>query len=76
VEVPLKPMKKGVLPTRPDPNRPLPLEKGSDVILQQCSARLYGQTEAKRGGTRPAAKLNPDPRTPHKPKQKVQVVCR
>jgi hypothetical protein len=46
------------------------------VILQQCSARLYGQTEAKRGGTGPAAKLNPDPRTPHKPKQKVQVVCR
>jgi hypothetical protein len=31
---------------------------------------------AKRGGTGPAAKLNPDPRTPHKPKQKVQVMCR
>jgi hypothetical protein len=68
--------KKGPPPASPDPNRPLRLEKGSDVILQQCSARLYGQTEAKRGGTGPAAKLNPDPRTPHKPKQKVQVVCR
>jgi hypothetical protein len=69
-------MEKGPPPASPDPNRPLRLEKGSDVILQQCSARLYGQTEAERGGTGPAAKLNPDPRTPHKPKQKVQVVCR
>jgi hypothetical protein len=68
--------KKGPPPASPDPKRPLRLEKGSDVILQQCSARLYGQTEAKRGGAGPAAKLNPDPRTPHKPKQQVQVVCR
>jgi hypothetical protein len=45
-------------------------------ILTEVKARLYGQSEAKRGGSGPAAKLNPDPRTPHKPKQKVQVVCR
>jgi hypothetical protein len=29
----------------------------------------------KRGGTGPAAKLNPGPRTVHIPKPKVQVVC-
>jgi len=45
------------------------------VIVQDCSARLYGQSETKRGGSGPAAKLNPDPRTTHEPKQKVQVVC-
>jgi hypothetical protein len=28
-----------------------------------------------RGGTGPASKLNPDPRTAHRPKLKVQVVC-
>jgi hypothetical protein len=66
--------KKGPPPASPDPNRPLPLEKGSDVILQQCSARLYGQTEAKRGGFGPAGQLNPDPRTTTSLKQKSRVV--
>jgi hypothetical protein len=45
------------------------------VIVQECSALLYGQSEAKRGGSEPAAKLNPDPRTTHSPKLKVQGMC-
>jgi hypothetical protein len=44
-------------------------------ILAEVEARLYGQSEAKRGGSGPAAKLNPDPRTTHKPNQKIRVVC-
>lgn len=44
-------------------------------ILAEVEARHYGQSEAKRGGSGPAAKLNPDPRTTHIPKQWVQVVC-
>jgi hypothetical protein len=44
------------------------------MILQDCSARLYGQSEAKRGGAGPAAKLNPDPHTTHIPEAIVQVV--
>jgi hypothetical protein len=46
------------------------------MILQDCSARLYGQSEAKRGGTGTRRQASPDPHRPHKPKQKVQVVCR
>jgi hypothetical protein len=30
---------------------------------------------AKRGGSEPAAKLNPDPRTTHSPNAKVQGMC-
>jgi hypothetical protein len=30
---------------------------------------------AKRGGTGPASKLTPDPRTTHNPKAKAQGVC-
>jgi hypothetical protein len=56
--------------------RSQPPTKESALSIQEFRAWLYGQTEAKRGGTEPAAKLNPAPRTPHKPKQKVQVVCR
>jgi hypothetical protein len=43
-------------------------------ILAEVKARLYGQSETKRGGTGPAAKLNPDPRTTHSPR-KNQGVC-
>ncbi len=43
-------------------------------ILTEVKARLYGQPEAKRGGSGPAAKLNPDPRTTANPKQKSRVV--
>jgi hypothetical protein len=44
------------------------------VIVHECSARLYGQSEAKRGGSGPAAKLNPDPRTTHNAQLKFQGV--
>jgi hypothetical protein len=44
-------------------------------ILPEVKARLYGQPEAKRGGTGTAAKLTPGPRTTHKPNQKIRVVC-
>jgi hypothetical protein len=39
------------------------------TIVHNCSARLYGQSEAKRGGTGPAAKLNPDPHMIHDPQE-------
>jgi hypothetical protein len=44
-------------------------------ILPEVEPRLYGQSEAKRGGTGPASKLNPDPRRPHIPKPQIQGVC-
>ncbi len=43
-------------------------------ILPEVEPGLYGQFEAKRGGSGPAAKLNPDPRTTANPKQKSRVV--
>jgi hypothetical protein len=46
------------------------------MILKVEPQRIGEMKIEKRGGTGPAAKLNPAPRTPHKPKQKVQVVCR
>jgi hypothetical protein len=44
-------------------------------ILPEVEPRLYGQSEVKRGGSGPAAKLTPDPRTTHKPNQKIRGVC-
>jgi hypothetical protein len=44
-------------------------------ILPEVEARLYGQSEAKRGGSGPDANLTPDPRTTHKPEPKIQGVC-
>lgn len=63
---------------RPSPDSPAEsktptAKKGSKVILHERSARLYGQSEAKRGGSGPADKLTPDPHTTHKPKREVQV---
>jgi hypothetical protein len=45
-----------------------------DVILQECSAPLYGQSESKRGGTGPDANLTPDPRTTTHLNRKSKVV--
>jgi hypothetical protein len=45
------------------------------VIVHEHDARLYGQSEAKRGGSGPAAKLTPDPRTTHIPKLEIQGMC-
>lgn len=43
-------------------------------ILPEVEPRLYGQPEAKRGGTGTAAKLTPDPRTTTHPYRKSRVV--
>jgi hypothetical protein len=43
-------------------------------ILPEVEARLYGQSEAKRGGPGPDANLTPDPRTTTSLKQKSRVV--
>jgi hypothetical protein len=45
--------------------------------LERNSAgdRIYGQSVTNRGGSGPAAKLDPDPRTAHSPKQEIQGVC-
>lgn len=43
-------------------------------ILPEVEPGLYGQLQAKRGGTGTAAKLTPDPRTTHIPETIVQVV--
>jgi hypothetical protein len=68
--------KKGAAPPRnsPDPNGPLPLKKGSDVIVQDCTARLYGQSEAKRGESGTRLQASPDPHRPHSPKLEIQGV--
>jgi hypothetical protein len=44
------------------------------MILAEAKARLYGQSETERGGSGPAAKLDPEPRTTHTPNTKGQVV--
>jgi len=43
-------------------------------ILPEVEARLYGQSEAKRGGSGPDANLNPDPRTKTNLDQKSRAV--
>jgi hypothetical protein len=46
------------------------------VILANNGPRRNGEMSIeKRGGSGPAAKLDPDPRTTHSPKAKVQGVC-
>ena len=72
MDTPNKRMKKGECPLAPKPTP----TKESALSIQEFRAWLYEQARAKRGGSGFAAKLNPAPRTPHKPKQKVQVVCR
>jgi hypothetical protein len=42
--------------------------------LPEVEPRLYGQSQAKRGGTGTAAKLTPGPRHPHNPKLAIQGV--
>jgi hypothetical protein len=70
-------VRKGRATHSPQSNQTHHYKKGSvDVILQEITSRLYGQPKAKRGGSGRAAKLNPDPRTTHRPKRKVQVVCK
>jgi hypothetical protein len=44
-------------------------------ILAEVKARLYGQSETKRGGTGTRRPASPDPHRPHSPKAKVQGVC-
>jgi hypothetical protein len=44
-------------------------------ILSEVQARLYGRSQAKRGGTGTARQASPDPHTTHSPKAKVQGVC-
>jgi hypothetical protein len=44
-------------------------------ILAEVKARLYGQSEANRGGTGTRHQASPDPRTKHSPKPKIQGVC-
>jgi hypothetical protein len=45
-------------------------------MIPKAAPQRTGKTSAeKRGGTGPAAKLNPDPRTTHVPNRKVRVVC-
>jgi hypothetical protein len=71
----MKERRKGRATNTPRSNRPQPLQKGPvDVIVQDCSARLYGQSETKRGGTGPASKLNPDPHMTHGPQEELQGV--
>ena len=41
-------------------------------ILSEVEARLYGQSEVKRGGSGPDANLTPDPRHPRSPKPEIQ----
>jgi hypothetical protein len=45
-------------------------------ILAEVKARLYGQSQAKRGGLGPDANLTPNPRTTHsRPKAEIREVC-
>jgi hypothetical protein len=44
-------------------------------IIAEVKARLYGQSEAKRGGFGPDANLTPNPRIEHSPQPEVQGVC-
>ena len=44
-------------------------------ILPEVEARLYGQSEAKRGGSGTRHQASPDPHRPHSPKLKIQGVC-
>jgi hypothetical protein len=43
-------------------------------ILPEVEACLYGQSQAKRGGSGPDANLTPDPHTTTNLKQKSRVV--
>jgi hypothetical protein len=52
---------------------------GADFPARSNSPRKRKDRDviiAKRGGTGPAAKQTPDPRTTHSPKAIVQVVCK
>jgi hypothetical protein len=51
-----------------------PYQRSLMKILPEVEARLYGQTEAKRGGSGPDANLNPDPRTKTNLDQKSRAV--
>jgi hypothetical protein len=44
-------------------------------ILTEVKARLYGQSETKRGGTGTRRQASPDPRTEHSPEPEIQGVC-
>ena len=45
------------------------------MILKVEPERIGKLNLEKRGGSGPAAKLNPDPRHPHGPKPEIQGVC-
>jgi hypothetical protein len=57
------------------PPKPTPKRRSLMKILSEVKARLYGQSEAKRGGSGSDANLTPDPRTTHWPEPKIQGVC-
>jgi hypothetical protein len=64
--------KKGRAPTRPEAN---PNPRSLMKILAEGKARLYGQSEAKRGGTGARLQASPAPPTTHIPKPEVQGWC-
>lgn len=45
------------------------------VIVQDCSARLYGRSKTKRGESGTRHQASPDPHRPHSPKLEIQGMC-